>query len=84
MSVYRLEPIKGTETSHHWEASTLAPITVWIQANDEKRARELLTTATIIATRARPGRDLPIAPWKDFGLCVACLTRAAAFKRVRS
>ena len=68
MNVFRLEPIEGAQGSHHWEASTLAPITVWVEAEDEIGAREILNSATIIATIKRRGREMPMAPWKDFGL----------------
>lgn len=72
MTVYRLEPIENMKNSHHWRASTLAPVTVWVEAKDEKDARQILTLATIIATHP-DGRELPMAPWEDFGIvrCVA-------------
>ena len=78
MGVYRLEPITGKESSHHWEASTLPPITVWVEAAGETEARETLNTATIIATAMprRDGRETPMAPWKDFGL-VRCVPDAS-------
>lgn len=72
VGIFRLEPIDGTQTSHHWRASTLAPVTVWVEAGSEMDAREKLTLATIIATFLVPGHDLPMAPWKDFGL-VRCV-----------
>jgi hypothetical protein len=72
MTTFRLEPIPETKTSHHWRASTIAPMTVWTDAADEEAARRQVTLATIIATRAEPGREMPIEPWMDFGL-VRCV-----------
>lgn len=71
MKVFRLDPIESQRSSHHWRASMLPPTTVWVLAEDEKDARRRVNWATIIATRADPGRELPIAPWKDWGL-VSC------------
>lgn len=71
MPVFRLDPIAETEDSHHWRASTIKPVTVWVQAGDEADARQQLTTATIIATLHVPGQELAMPPWKDWGL-VTC------------
>jgi hypothetical protein len=59
----------------------LAPVTVWIEADNEADAREKLTSATIIATFMEPGQDLPMSPWKDFGL-VTCVPDAS--RKVRA
>lgn len=72
MSVFQLEPIDGTQGSPHWQASTLAPMTVWVNATSETDARERLTFATAKATRRDPNRVMPLPPWEDFGL-VTCI-----------
>lgn len=64
MGIFRLEPINGTQDSYHWEASTLAPVTVWVNATSEADAREKLTLTTAIATRKNPNRVMPMAPWE--------------------
>jgi hypothetical protein len=46
----------------------IAPITVWVFADDEEDARERVTLATIIATRVVPGREVALPPWKDWAL----------------
>jgi hypothetical protein len=67
MPIFRLDPVEENLDSYHWEASTMSPVTVWVRAENEADARQKLTRATIIATRAVHGRDTPIAPWKDSG-----------------
>lgn len=65
MRVFRLEPIKSTQGSDRWEASTLAPVTVWVKAASEADAREKLALATPRATCKIHGGDTPISPWLD-------------------
>lgn len=68
MPVYRLDPLPDAMTSHHWRASTIEPMSVWVQAPDETTARERVTLATIIATRFVPGQEIALPPWKDEAL----------------
>jgi len=72
MRVFRLDPVDTQRSSLHWGASDAAPTRVWVSADNESDARGRVTLATIIATRSRPGREIPLTPWKDWGL-VTCV-----------
>ena len=60
MPVYRLTPVKGTEMSPQWQASSIRPHCLWIVANDEYEARREVAKAT-----TRSGAPDTLAPWKD-------------------
>ena len=74
MTTFCLDPIPDMKSSHHWRASMIPPIAVWVVAENEKDARQKVTLATIIATRVDRSQEMPIEPWKDFGL-VKCSIR---------
>lgn len=63
MPVYRLTPVKGTETSPQWHASSMRPYCLWIRARDEYEARREVARATRVAPM--PGEPETLAPWKD-------------------
>lgn len=64
MPVYRLTPLKGTETDPQWRASSMRPHCLWVRASDEFDARHLVARATAIDAACE-------APWTDAEL-VAC------------
>jgi hypothetical protein len=67
MKTFRLDPVEDQLTNSHWRASTIKPVTVWVRADDEKHARQLVTLATAIATRRILGKEKAMPPWKDWG-----------------
>jgi len=66
MPVYRLTPVRGTEQSPQWRASSIRPHCLWILARDEIEARREVARATTCA-----GVPETLAPWKDAEL-VSC------------
>ena len=71
--VYCLEPIDGTEQSHHWNASTLEPISIWVLASDENDARNKAKAATHRATNSSPGNEVSENPYtrSEITRCIA-------------
>ena len=67
MPVYRLTPVKGTEQSPQWVASSIKPHCLWVVASNEHEARRQVAKAT-----AREGAPETLAPWKDTEL-VSCV-----------
>ena len=67
MPVYRLTPVRGTEASPQWHASTIIPHCLWIVAANEHEARREVAKAT-----ACNGVPETLAPWKDAEL-VSCV-----------
>ncbi len=69
MAVYRLAPIEGTENNHHWQASSIRPKCLWVQAEDEQSARYFVALATSSKTGLPAGRrETVIAPWLNRSL----------------
>lgn len=66
MPVYRLTPLKGSEASPLWRASSMRPYCLWVTAADECEARHQAAKATSVLPL--PGDT---APWEDAEL-VAC------------
>lgn len=71
--VYRLTPLEGTEDSHHWQASTIRPTCLWVQAYDEVDARQQISRATFVVSRRKLSEKKASTPWKDTTL-VSCET----------
>lgn len=67
MPVYRLTPVKGTEESPQWRASSIKPHCLWIVASNEHEARREVAKATVC-----DGAPETLAPWKDTEL-VSCV-----------
>jgi hypothetical protein len=65
---YLLEPVDEHDSSPHWASADLGPLECWVLAEDEARAREYVTSATIQATKVTEGQPMPIQPWMDHGL----------------
>jgi len=69
MPVYRLTPMKGTESNPLWRASSMRPQCLWVRAADEIDARRLVSKATrVLRSRKKAEQG---APWKEAKL-VAC------------
>jgi hypothetical protein len=62
MAVYRLAPIEGTEHSHDWQASSIRPKCLWVQAEDEQSARYRVALATGSKTNLPAGYDKGLLP----------------------
>src|SRR5437016_1726699 len=63
MSVFRLSAVQGEERNAHWTLSTIGATPCWVRADDEKQARELVTYATVLATRAGHFSEASLPPW---------------------
>jgi hypothetical protein len=69
MAVYRLAPIEGTENSHDWQASSIRPNCLWVQAEDEQSARHFVALATSLNTNRPAGRgEMAVLPWLNRSL----------------
>ena len=65
MTIYRLEPIAGTEGHADWYASTVPPTPVWLQAKDSDHARQKMHLATTnVAANSKDART----PWTNIAL----------------
>ena len=74
MNAYRLDPVADHRTNEHWSLSTIPPVTCWVLADCDAHARELVTQATVIASRrGAVTRDSPVQPWMSDEL-VRCTT----------
>ena len=76
MSVYRLTPIPEFEQDRQWQASKILPKEVWVNAQDERDAREQVSMATVI-TKLNEGNytDCGVnarSPWSNRKL-VRCM-----------
>ena len=75
MSVYRLTPIRDLEQSRQWQVSKILPKEVWVNAQDERDAREQVSMATAI-TKRRDGNNVSVvkvrSPWNNRKL-VRCI-----------
>ncbi len=60
MPVYRLTPIRDSERSPQWQASSIKPFCVWVRAESEYDARRTVACAT-----ATGEAEQTLAPWKD-------------------
>ena len=67
MAIWKLKPI---DLSHRdWEASTYRKeVEVIIRADSEKRARQVATSAFLIATEVIPGEKVKTNPWSQAAL----------------
>jgi hypothetical protein len=69
MRVYRLSAIYSDEHSGHWQLSSIGATTCWVLADDEGKAREAVSLATIVAGEngALPAQS----PWlkPHFAVC---------------
>jgi hypothetical protein len=71
MPVFRLTPRNNADSSRMWEASAIIPQCLWVFAQDESSARDMVAKATAVASE-RPRRGEKIkSPWRDPAL-VAC------------
>lgn len=68
MPVYRLTPVEAAKTSPQWEASSIKPYCLWIQARNEHDARAAVAQATAVTTWRGLQAD---PPWYDETL-VSC------------
>lgn len=70
MSTYRLTPIEELEQGRLWSGSKISPKEVWVNAQDERDAREQVSLATAAANNGN-GRvritdaDTESSPWKN-------------------
>lgn len=72
MSVYRLRPRENGNASKFWEASTIRPNNVWVDAMDEDDARYQVTCATMLKAGRGPLASLKSvlhtalqSPWRN-------------------
>ena len=70
MPVYRLEPVRGAEGHHYWQASIVPPVTVWVEALSPGHARLRMQSASSATPGAKPN------PWTDSAL-VRCIEDAS-------
>lgn len=68
MAVYRLAPIEGTEHSGHWQASSIEPKCLWVQAEDEQSARHRVALATVSDAILAPADHHVLPPWLNHNL----------------
>jgi hypothetical protein len=70
MTIYRLEPIEGTEQHPYWRMSIVPPVPVWVQASTPDLARQRMQSAAR-ETPLNAKRDEVRTPWVDASL-VSC------------
>jgi hypothetical protein len=71
MAVYRLTPIEDGKNCRRWQASSIKPQCLWLQAASEYDARQQVALATAVKSGLLPREGDAATPWNDPAL-VSC------------